>query len=98
MNHCVKEFGFAHDNPELFRVSHWGDLKTVSRTYLAFRFLVASFHLAATVAWGLFDTGFQKSFLFCSPVSTLPLFIHLNLNAVLTLKAFIKQRHGEKLR
>ena len=99
MNLCVKEFGFTHEKPKLFRVSLWGDLKTVSRNYLAFRFLTAFFHFAASVAWaGLFDTGHQISFLFCLPVSTLPLFIHLNLDAGLTCKSFIKQKHGEKLR
>ena len=99
MNLCVKEFNFTHENPELFRVSLWGDLKTVSRNYLAFRFFTALFHLAASVAWAvLFDTGHQISFLFCLPVSSVPLLIHLNLNLSLTFKAFINQRHGEKLR
>ena len=37
--HCVDQFGFSHDKPELFRVSQWGDPK--STWYLSYRIILA---------------------------------------------------------
>ena len=75
-------------------------MKTVSRCYFGFRFLTALyFTLAATVIWILYVTGHQTSWLiFMANESTLLLLFRLNLDAALTLKAFMKQRCGEKLR
>ena len=100
MNHCVKKFSFTHDKPELFRVSQWGDLKTVSRFYLGYRFFTAlSITLAATVVWILYVSGLQTSwFLYWTNESTWLLIICLNLDFALTLKVWLKQRYGEKLR
>ena len=100
MHHYLREFCFTHDKPELFRVSQWGDLKTVSRCYFGFRFLTALyFTLAAAVVGLLYVTGHQTTWLiFMANESTLLLLFRLNLDAALTLKAFMKQRYGEKLR
>ena len=100
MHHYLREFCFTHDKPELFRVSQWGDLKTVSSRYFGFRFLTALyFTLAAAVFLLLYVTGLQTTWvIFMANESTLLLLFRLNLDAALALKAFMKQRYEEKFR
>ena len=94
----LKEFYFAHDRPELFRVSSCGNRSEVALWYLIYRAIIAIICTTALFFEIITDTAHPYWWIYLTNQSFLILTIHLLLEMALTIKAFIKQRGGEKLR
>ena len=98
--HCLKQFGFSHDKPELFRVSQWGDTRNLSRWFLCYRVFLAMTYAVIYIALWILDTTQLKStwLIYLTNQSMLLLVIHLLLEMALAIKAFNIQQNGHSLR
>ena len=97
--HCLKQFSFSHDKPELFRVSQWGDTRNLSRWFLCYRvFLAMTYAVIYIVLWILDSTELKSKWLiYLTNQSMLLLVIHLMLEMALAIKAFTNQQNGQSL-
>ena len=95
----LKNVSFSHENPEMFRVSQWGDLKTVTKLFLFYRTLLALAYSSVYLYIWTSDSTFSSHWLiYLTNQSMLMLVVHLLLDMSLTIIAFLKQKDGQELR
>ena len=96
---CLDQFGFSHDKPELFRVSQWGDTRTLSTWYLCYRTLLALVYTSIYFTLWIYDLDLNdKWLLYLTNQSMLLLVVHLLLDMFLALKTHNKQKDEKCLR
>ena len=95
----LKHLSFSHENPKLFRVSQWGDVKTVTKLFLCYRTLLALAYTSIYLYIWTSDSTFSSHWLiYLTNQSMLMLVVHLLLDMSLTIIAFLKQKDGQELR
>ena len=96
----LDKFGFSHDNPELFRVSQWGDLRTMSKWYLCYRIFLAMAYTSIYSAFWILDSSEHRSkrLIYLTEQSMLLLVIQLLLQMFLAINTHRRQNQGDHLR
>ena len=95
----LKHFSLSHENPELFRVSQWGDVKTVTKLFLCYRTFLALAYMSVYLYIWTSDSTFSSHWLiYLTNQSMLMLVVHLLLDMSLAIIAFMKQKDGQELK
>ena len=95
----LKPFSLSHENPELFRVSQWGDVKTVTKLFLCYRTTLAIVYTSIYLYIWTSDSAYSSHWLiYLTNQSMLMLVAHLLLDMSLTIIAYMKQKDGQELK
>ena len=95
----LKPFSLSHENPELFRVCQWGDVKTVTKLFLCYRTTIAIIYTSIYLYVWTSDSTYSSHWLiYLTNQSMLMLVAHLLLDMSLTIIAYMKQKEGQELK